>query len=356
VRRMVFQRAFDVLNNAVKEKQIPSAVAVIGLNGKVAGKHSVGDFISDDKVYPTKLDTIYDCASLTKVVVTLPLVLILIEKGLLSLEESVASFIPSFSSHGKSLVTIQHLLTHTSGLTSYRRMNSQRLSVEQIKEEIYHQALDYTPGSKVVYSDLGFIVLGEIISNVLQLSLDKAAHKFIFEPLGMKDTLFCPPTELRERISPTEYREAKGSYQWGEVHDENATALGGVCGHAGLFSTAVDLANYASMWLMKGKWGNRQLIESASVKTAISNYTSHLSSARGLGWVLKGDSFDASGDQLSDFCFGHTGFTGTSIWIDPKLNLYIILLTNRVHFGRETSINELRTCFHNAVATCIEEK
>jgi CubicO group peptidase (beta-lactamase class C family) len=352
---MAFQRAFDVLDNAVKEKQIPSAVAVIGLKGKMVGTHSVGQFISNDKVYQTNLDTIYDCASLTKVVVTLPLVRILVEKGLLSLEEPVASFIPGFSSHGKSLVTIKHLLTHTSGLTSYRRMNSQGLSAEQIKDEIYHQALDYTPGSKVVYSDLGFIILGEIISNILQISLDEAAYKFIFQPLGMKDTLFCPPPDLKERISPTEYREALGTFQWGEVHDENALALGGVCGHAGMFSTALDLANYAAIWLRGGRTASPQLISQDSVTAAISNYTSHLSAARGLGWVLKGDSFDASGNQLSDACFGHTGFTGTSIWLDPKLDLYIILLTNRVHFGRETSINDIRTRFHNAVATCIKE-
>jgi CubicO group peptidase (beta-lactamase class C family) len=353
---MAFQRAYDVLNNAFIEKQIPSAVAVIGLNGKVVDTHSVGHLISGNKTYPTNLDTIYDCASLTKVVVTLPLALMLVEKGLLSLEEPVASFIPGFSSQGKSTVTIKHLLTHTSGLTSYRNMYSQGLSVEQIKEQIYHQALEYTPGSKVVYSDLGFILLGDIISHILHLSLDEAAFQFIFQPLGMRNTLFCPPAELKERIAPTEYRKALGTYQWGEVHDENALALGGVCGHAGMFSTALDLANYATMWLKKGSWGSQQLISSASVTAATSNYTSHLSSARGLGWVLKGDSYDVSGELLSESCFGHTGFTGTSIWLDPKLDLFIILLTNRVHFGRDISINDLRRRFHNAVAACIKEE
>jgi CubicO group peptidase (beta-lactamase class C family) len=353
---MSFQGAFNVLNRAFKEKVLPSAVAVIGQNGKIIDTHSVGNFISDDgKTYPTKLNTIYDCASLTKVVVTLPLVLKLVEKGLLSLDESVASLIPGFSTQDKSSVTIKHLLTHTSGLPSSINLYSQGWSVEQIKENIYNQELKYTPGSKVVYSDLGFILLGEIISRILHLSLDKAADQFIFQPLGMKDTLFCPPAELKERISPTEYREALGSYQLGQVHDENASALGGVCGHAGLFSTAIDLANYASMWLKQGKWDSQQLISSVSVTAARINYTGHLSSARGLGWVLKGDSFDVSGDLLSDSCFGHTGFTGTSIWLDPKLDLFIILLTNRVHFGRDISINYLRRRFHNAVAASIKE-
>lgn len=346
--------AFSLLTREVDESRIPGAVAIVGRNGKIAGTCSVGDSINTSFAHnQTDMDTIYDCASLTKVVVTMPLILSLVEKGLIYLNDPVSKYIPAFQNGKKAHITIKHLLTHTSGLKPFISKELTDMNVDEIKDYIYSRDLDYDPGARVVYSDLGFIILGEVISIVLNQTLDQAAKEFIFEPLGMTDSQFCPLDSLKKRIAATEYREDFGHYLWGEVHDERAYALGGVSGHAGLFSTAGDLARYAAMWLNKGTLLDTTILSPEVVDKALKNYTNMLDGNRGLGWVLKGDSFDASGDLFSSSAYGHTGFTGTSIWIDPTNDLFVVLLTNRVHFGREMPITQLRKNFHTAVAASI---
>ncbi|MEF3304131.1 serine hydrolase domain-containing protein [Paenibacillus sp. GYB003] len=351
--------AFRLLDDAVARGDTPGGVALVGRRGRIAGVHAAGaahpaaaaDGDEGGAGIPARPDTIYDCASLTKVVATLPLALQLVERGRLRLADPVAEYIPAFAEGGKGAVTVGQLLTHTSGLISHINMYSQGWTPEEIKAHVFAQPLHYEPGTRAVYSDLGFITLGEIISLLTGETLDAAARKSVFDPLGMRDTRFLPPEELRPRLAATEYNEALGRHKWGEVHDENALALGGVSGHAGLFATAEDLAKYAMMWLARGRTENGgRLLSEASVAAATRSYTTGLPANRGLGWVLKGDSFDASGDLMSLSCYGHTGFTGTSIWMDPALDCFAVVLTNRVFYGREKSVAGLRNRLHNAVA------
>ncbi|HET7658178.1 MAG TPA: serine hydrolase domain-containing protein [Bacillales bacterium] len=342
------KKAFSVLEKAVEEKMIPGATAIIGSMNQIKASGAAGQLTL--KGPPVLLDTIYDCASLTKVVVTLPLILKLVEEGSLRLEDSVSKFFSQFKIGRKQDVTIRQLLTHTSGMKPFVHHEFRGWSRRDIIGYIASQDLDCAPGKEVVYSDLGFILLGELAASLFGEPLDHAAHHYIFEPLGMKDSQFNPDGRLMDRIAATEYRKELGRYQRGEVHDERATALDGVSGHAGLFSTAEDLANYAQAWLNKGHFKGRFLLSEASVGNAITNQTKTLNGNRGLGWVLKGDAYDVSGAFFSQSSFGHTGFTGTSIWMDPEKNGFVVLLTNRVHFGREVSIAALRKNFHDEVA------
>lgn len=346
--------AFAILTNEVEQQRIPSAVAVVGRNGKIIGAHSVGYAVMVANIQrEAHTETLYDCASLTKVVVTLPLILKLVEKGLLDLDERVSFYIPQFSEGEKTSITLKHLLTHTSGLKSGLQEDLSSKSPEEVKRDIYSVQLDYKPGTRVVYSDLGFIILGEIISKVLNESLEQTAKETIFEPLGMANSLYNPQREMQKRIAATEFRESLGDFQWGQVHDETASALGGVSGNAGLFATAGDLARYAQMWLNQGHFKGSFIFSPLTLRLALRNHTPSLHGNRGLGWVLKNDSFDVSGHLFTSNAYGHTGFTGTSLWMDPETELFVVLLTNRVHFGRNRSINQLRKKFHNAVAASI---
>lgn len=346
--------AFSILSREIKNKEIPGVAAIVG-----RGDYIVDSFVNgytrldSDRNHFADVDTIFDCASLTKVVVTLPLVLTLLEQGRIALSDPVSTYIPEFQKGKKSLITIEHLLTHTSGLKPSIGQNVKNWQPKEVIQNVYSQEVDNEPGACVVYSDLGFIILGEIISIILNQPLDIAAKNYIFTPLGMKDSHFSPPGHLKNRIAATEYRDELGRYQWGEVHDETAYALGGVSGHAGLFSTVGDLTKYTQMWLNKGNLQNNAIFSPVTIENAIRNQTKSLDGNRGLGWVLKGDTFDASGDLFSTYSYGHTGFTGTSIWIDPKTDLFVVLLTNSIHFGRNNSILRLRRIFHNAVIASV---
>lgn len=345
------QNAFSILEREVAEEKIPGAAAVVGRHGGIVGSYAVGQQMTGGSA--VSLDTIYDCASLTKVVVTLPLLLKLLEQGQVHLKEPISSYLSQFRKGQKALITIQHLLTHTSGLKPFVNGYFKDWDPKDVKQYIYSRELDYEPGTRVVYSDLGLIILGEMISMILDEPLDQAAKHYLFEPLGMKDSQFNPPANLKKRIAATEFRKDLGRYLWGEVHDERAYALGGVSGHAGLFSTVGDLSRYARMWLNEGEIEGTSVFSPLTIRAALRNYTTALNGNRGLGWTLKEDSFDASGDLFSSHSYGHTGFTGTSIWIDPGSDLFVILLTNRVHFGRDYSVVGLRKVFHNAVAASV---
>lgn len=352
--------AFRLLDEAVARGDTPGGVAAIGRRGNIHAIHACGSAHmaapGDEAVLPVRSDTIFDCASLTKVVALLPLILLLVERGRLRLEDPVKHYIPAFEAGGKASVTVKQLLTHTSGLIAHTNLYSHGWSPEEIKAHIFSRPLEYEPGTKVVYSDLGYITLGEIAQTLFEESLDTAAKRYVFEPLGMNDTFYLPPADRLSRIAATEYSPDLGRHKWGEVHDENAGALGGVSGHAGLFSTASDLAKYASMWLAKGQIGEKgRLLSRASVEAATRTQTGNLLANRGLGWVLKGDSMDASGDLMSPASFGHTGFTGTSLTIDPAEDTFAVLLTNRVYYGREKSVVRLRHFFHNAVAAACSQ-
>ncbi|MNI42361.1 Penicillin-binding protein 4* [compost metagenome] len=312
--------------------------------------------ISESESRPTQADTLYDCASLTKVTVTLPLILMLLEDGRLRLDDPLCLFIPEFGVNGKSQVTIRHLLVHTSGLMPFTDLHSHSWTRQQIIDSVIGQKLKYEPGTQVVYSDLGYVLLGHLVSLLFGEPLEEAARRRLFTPLGMSDTLFCPPPEWQIRTAATEWYPHEAGPRWGKVHDENAFAMGGVSGHAGLFSTVRDLSRYAQMWLDRGHVNGHPLLSAAAIDTSIRCHTKTMVGAkRGLGWVLKGDPADASGDLLSDYSFGHTGFTGTSVVVDPINQLAIVLLTNRVHLGRQTSVHRLRATFHNAIVSALTD-
>jgi CubicO group peptidase (beta-lactamase class C family) len=349
--------ALQLLDQEVKAGRIPGATACVARKGKVIAEYAVGwAEKTEQQQRVMNLSTIFDLASLTKVMATLPTILLLLERGLIRLKDPVSLYIPEFAANGKGEITIRHLLTHTSGLAAHRVMYTQGWNRSEILQYIWDQPLEYSPDSQMVYSDLGFITLGVIVEKVTGMGLSEFVKNEIYQPLGMNDTLFMPTDGLRGRIASTEFDPSLGRCKLGEVHDDNCYALGGVSGHAGLFAPARDVAVYGQMWLNGGMYGNCRLFSPVTIKAATTGYTHSSDGAnRGLGWVLKNDQWDASGDLFSPFTYGHTGFTGTSVTCDPKNELLVVLLTNRVHFGRELSVVRLRSIFHNAVAASIEQ-
>jgi len=353
------ERAFAVVRDCVGdgEGEVPGAVAAVIHNGVVIGPRAYGWAVRNPARIPMTPFTVFDLASLTKVIATTPAVLICCERGLFRLDDAVATFIPEFAAGGKETITIRHLLTHTSGLPAHVKFWERGLQGERIFESICDMGLPSgsEPGAKVVYSDLGFITLAEVVRRVTGEPIDRFAAKEVFGPLGMYETRFLPPGEWQSRIAATEYRADLGKVMWGEVHDENAYALGGVAGHAGLFSTAEDVARYALMWLGWGEWQGVRILSEAAVAAAISEET-NAGERRGLGWMLRAPQFSSGGDFFSKRAYGHTGFTGTSLWCDPETGTAAVLLTNRVHAGREgRAIIRLRPRFHNAVAAAVRK-
>ena len=300
-------------------------------------------------------DTLYDIASLTKVVVTTTLAMILHERERLDLESPVSRYVPEFQGEGKDDVLVKDLLAHSGGLLwwtdLFRKFEGK--SPEEAKRgylsTIYQMPLDYPPRSKMVYSDLGVLLLGEILERVTGKNLEELAKEELLDPLEMHDAMYRPPASLRSRIAPTEVDPWRGRLVHGEVHDENAFGLGGVAPHAGLFATARSLGAFAQMMLNGGAYGGRRLLKPETIELFTRRANLVTGSSRALGWDTPSQP-SSSGTHFSASSYGHTGFTGTSLWIDPERELFAILLTNRVHPTRENpKIFELRPAFHDAV-------
>ncbi|MCH9650624.1 MAG: serine hydrolase [Deltaproteobacteria bacterium] len=299
-------------------------------------------------------ETIYDLASLTKVIVPTTLAMMLVDEGRLSLEMPVKDFLPLFQGEGKENVTVHQLLTHSSGVDWWAPLFQEVKGKAAYVERIQAMDLAYEPGSRSLYSDLGLILLGEILERVTGQSLEVLAQERIFQPLGMETTTYLPASELLERIAPTEVDPWRGRVLRGEVHDENAFALGGIAPHAGLFGTARDLARFAQMILNGGILEHRRLIS----RTTVESFTRRqeiADSTRALGWDTKSAEKSSAGTLFSPDSFGHTGFTGTSLWIDPQRQLFVILLTNRVHPTRDNIlIRQARPALADAVVRALE--
>ncbi|MCS7105099.1 MAG: serine hydrolase [Thermofilaceae archaeon] len=337
----------------VEDGCFPGAVLLVARRGHVVLYKSYGFSQLLPEKRPMTLDTVFDLASLTKVVATLPVALRLVEKGELSLDDPVSTYLPDFRGWSKDNVRVWHLLTHTSGLPAHLPLYSLLPDKKEVFNYISLLNLEYEPGTRVVYSDLGFILLGRIIEVASGGGLDEVARELVFKPLGMDETTFNPVDELKERAAATEYCKIRGRILRGEVHDENSWFLGGVAGHAGLFSTAADLAVYAQTWLNKGVFNGVKVLSPLTVKLAVRNQTGGLNECRGLGWVLNRRPCSC-GDFMSEKAYGHTGFTGTSIWIDPLYELFVVLLTNRVHPTRENQcIQRARRLIHNAILSSL---
>ncbi|MBM7697080.1 CubicO group peptidase (beta-lactamase class C family) [Salimicrobium jeotgali] len=289
---------------------------MIGENGKI-----FDETIGHRALYPRKLpmtqDTIFDLASLTKVIVTTPLILQLVDDREITFKDKVSYFIPEFSEGDKSRISVEHLLTHTSGLPAHRAYFKYLNSKKEVVQAVIKEPLVYSPGEKMVYSDIGFILLGHLIEQITGTSLQQLAKKKLFIPLGMAETSFSPEVS-KDCVAATEAGKS------GIVHDENAEAMGGAAGHAGLFSSMEDVVAWTTMWNNDGVFNRQEIISS----TLIQKIVKEKREGRGMGW------------EVDNLGYGHTGFTGTSIRFEK--NWTAVLLTNRIHAGRDTPILEMR--------------
>ena len=337
-----------VLEAAVSARAFPGAVVAVGKDAALVHLKAFGHLSYDEGAAPVQTDTMYDLASLTKVVVTTTMAMILVDEGKLDITKPVSAFLPEFHGGARDRVTVWHLLTHSSGIDWWAPLYKELKGKQAYLEKIEAMDLVYEPGTKSVYSDLGEILLGEILERVAGQDLESFARDRILGPLGMKDTTYRPGPALLPRIAPTENDPWRGRVLRGEVHDENAYALGGVAPHAGLFSTAPDLARFAQMLLDGGVLEHRRIVSRETVEK-FTQKAGVPGSSRALGWDTPSENSSA-GSLFSPRSFGHTGFTGTSMWMDPERNLFVVLLSNRVHPTRENNaIREVRRAVADAV-------
>ena len=333
----------------------PGAAVVVGRRGATVWQKGFGHLgwtADSPAVLPDQ--TIYDLASLTKVIGTTTAAMILFDEGKLVLDEKVTHYLPAFSGGEKDLVTVRELLEHRSGLPAGRDLWRHAHSPEEARQLVLDTPLEYHPGHGQVYSDLGADILGWVVEAAAGMPLDRFLSDRVFTPLGMHDTGFRPSDSLAYRIAPTEVSPPRGYPVRGEVHDENAFALGGVAGHAGLFGTASDLAVFAQMMLNGGTYDGVRIVGDSTVHL----FTARAAGDRALGWEVA-DGTHGAGSYLSGSAYGHTGFTGTSIWIDPDREMFVILLTNRVHAARAKRpakvISDVRADLADAAALAVTD-
>lgn len=344
--------AYALLNRAVADRAFPGGTLAVGVRGMFAA-HAFGRQSYERDSPAVTPETIYDVASLTKPVVTATLIAMLEEAGQLHIDEPLSQYLPVWglgpNADWRARVTVRHLLTHTSGLPPHRDYFETVKKRLAIVTHALAEPLTYEPGTQSLYSDLGFIVLGEIIEELTGKPLAVLARERIFAPLGMTSSTFNPPKSLLARIAPTEKDTTFRKRQLhGEVHDENAWAMGGVAGHAGLFSTAPNLAVFCQMLLNGGIYAHRRLLRRETVRR-FTTADSLSENTRTLGWMAPTPD-STSGKYFSPRSFGHLAFTGCSIWVDPEKELFVVLLTNRVHPTRENDrMPQLRRNLHNAI-------
>jgi uncharacterized protein YbbC (DUF1343 family) len=346
----VLARIEPVVQNAIAHGDMPGAVVAVLHDGKIVYRQAFGQRAVKPQPESMTVDTIFDLASLTKPIATATSVMLLIERGKLKLDGPAATYWPAFVANGKNKVTIEQLLTHTSGLLADNPVGDYADGPERALERICQLKLDHPPGTKFTYSDMNFIVLGELVGRVGGMPLDQFARRFVFEPLRMTHTGFRPPESVRAECAPTEQRD--GHWMRGEVHDPRAYALGGVAGHAGLFSTADDVLTYAHMILDGGKAASGQQVLKPETVKLMTTPRPVPGGLRALGWDVD-SAFSRNRGELfpKDKSFGHTGFTGTSLWIDPATKTAVVFLSNRVHPDGKGDVKRVR----GQVATIVAE-
>src|SRR5215468_9054175 len=323
----------EIVDAEIAKKQLPGAVVLVGRQGKIVWRRAYGNRALEPQPEPMTVDTIFDLASLTKIVATATSMMILVERGLVRLGDPVSRYIPEFAETGKKNITVEQLLTHRSGLMPDNDIKDYEQGPEAAMQNIWKLAPVAEAGSKFIYSDVNYIVLGELVKRLSGKPIDEFAAENIFRPLGMKDTGYKPDASLISRIAPTEKRGDK----WirGEVHDPRAYLLGGVAGHAGLFSTADDLAVYCRMILNMGEFQGARILSPMGVarmtEARPTGGNGADGAARGVGWDIFTGYSANRGDLFPIGSFGHTGFTGTSLWIDPSSETFVVFLSNYVH-------------------------
>jgi CubicO group peptidase (beta-lactamase class C family) len=342
----------------------PGGQLLIAKNGIIVYDKVFGNYTYDENSPLVTESTLYDLASLTKVVATTPAIMKLYEMKKLDINDKVGGYIPEFANNGKEDITIKNLLLHNSGLKAWIPFYQTCSSKEDVLNTIYNISLDYTPETKTVYSDLNAVLLGELVERVSGKSLDEFCNEYIFDELGMENTTFNPNSIQKSLAAPTEndvYWRKKQLQ--GEVHDECAYLIGGVSGNAGLFSTADDLYKYMNMLIKHGEYynphSNRLVVEEMFEPKTVELFTTRYSgyaydNSRALGWDTKpaptGSTRTQCGEMMSSNCYGHTGYTGTSVWYDKDKELLVIFLTNRVYPTRDnTAMRDFRPDLHNKI-------
>ncbi len=338
----------DIVQEAIRDEQVPGAVVLVGHDGQMIYRKAFGERSLEPHREPMTVDTIFDIASLTKVVATTTAVMQLVQQGQVRVNEPVAKYIPEFAENGKEEITVRELLTHFSGLPKDLDLSQSWEGRETALRMAYAEKPIYAPGSQFLYSDVNFIVLGALVERVSGMSLEEYGQKNIFAPLKMAHTRFLPPASWAPRIAPTQYDEHDKMLR-GIVHDPTARRMGGMAGHAGLFSTADDLATFAEALLDGSSILSPLMIE--KMTTPQQPPTSQV--LRGFGWDIDSPFSSPRGDLLPVGSFGHTGFTGTSLWIDPTTRTYIIILTNAVHPRGKGNAIALRSKIATAVAAAL---
>lgn len=334
----------SLVEEAIRTGQCPGAVVLVGHQGKVVYRKEFGQKAVVPEKLPMTTDTIFDVASLTKVVATTTAVMQLAEQGKILLSAPVADYWPEFKTNGKEQITVRELLAHYSGLRPDLDLKPDWSGYETALKMIVAEQPIVPPGTRFIYSDINFEVLAELVRLVSGQPLDVYCAEHIFQPLGMKDTGFKPPTSLLHRIAPTQYQQGEtGKMLWGEVHDPTAFNMGGVAGHAGLFSTADDLAIFAQMLLEGGSYNGVRILSPLTVEKMTTPQTPpNKMVVRGLGWDLDSPFASNRGELFPVGSYGHTGFTGTSLWVDPVSKTYVIILSNRVHPDGKGDVGPLR--------------
>jgi len=342
-----FRDAFSILEEAIAARAFPACSLAVTFRGELVACKALGRFTYDPASPGVITSNIFDLASLTKVVATTAMAMFLYERGLVDLEAPVTAITPEFAGDDKRRdVTVRMLLAHNSGLPAYEKLFLRSKTREALLRAAFATPLTAVPGTHAEYSDIGFIILGVALERLADESLDAFCQREVFGPLGMTHTTFNPTHALRASIPPTaDDRSFRHRIIQGEVQDENASVLGGIAGHAGLFSTAEDLATFAHAMLN----GGRPILRSTTVELFSRRESEPEDTSRALGWDMP-SAPSQSGKYFSSRSFGHLGYTGTSLWIDPDRQLSITLLTNRTWPDcQNQAIKQVRPAFHDAV-------
>ncbi len=346
-----------IMEEAVVDSAFPGAVLLVAKDGIVVHEKAYGRFTYEPTSIPMTTDAIFDLASVTKVISTTSAMMKLVEEGKVNLNDPVVKYFPAFGQNGKEKITIYNLMVHTSGLQAWRKYYEFCNTPQCVLDSIFAAPLIYTTGDSTIYSDLGLITTGKIIEKITGTTLDRYVDSVFYRPLGMYNTMYNPPHALWNRVVPTEVDSFwKKTYApvHGRVHDENAATLGGVSGHAGLFSTASDLVKILQMELNGGTYGKKQYLKPETIKRFITRQSDR--SSRGIGWDTRTDGRSFSGKYTSPETFLHTGFTGTCVVADPAKNIIVILLTNRVYPTRASSkLFSVRPAVHNAIYESLQQ-
>jgi len=341
----------EIVDEGLRRRRMRGCVVLVGHRGQLVHRKAYGLRVVEPEPEEMTLDTIFDLASLTKPVATATSVMLLVEQGKVELDEPASTYLPEFRGEQKETITVRQLLTHQSGLIADNRLADYLDGPEQAWERITALDLVDDPGQRFIYTDVGFIVLGKLVERVSGKPLNEFAKENIYAPLMMQDTGFLPSGELAPRIAPTEMH----GEEWlrGTVHDPRSRELGGVAGHAGLFGTADDLAAYAQMLIDGGRRGDVQILKPETI-VQMNTPQETTGGLRSLGWDKKSVYSSNRGDLMSDSAFGHGGFTGTAMWIDPDQELFVIFLSSRLHPNGDGSVNRLAGRIATVAAAAID--